>query len=717
MKIIEKICDDILALFSAAGTVLQLNEISKRLGISTVDEEYLFLREALDLLIEQNVLEKSARRRYTLSNSAPGAGIEGILEIKGDSAFVITNNPEFPKINVKQRNLNTALSGDKVEVRLMAIKKEKKPRGEIVEIIERNMTTFIGTVDFDGHFFFFVPDDPIIYVDFLIPHSKLNGARAGDKAEAAFFSWENAAKSPQCEIVSIIGRAGEPESEFNSIIKEFDLPMAFPDEVISESKNIHAPRDKDYSDRLDLRNETIVTIDPFDARDFDDALSLKVLENGNWYLGVHIADVSAYVPENSALDLEARMRGTSVYLVDRVIPMLPEKLSNDVCSLRPNEPRFAFSVFMEISPRGAVKDYLIKESIINSARRFTYDEVQEIIETGEGDHKDLITSLHLVADTLLKKRYRQGGIEFSTTEYKFVLDEDKYPVEVRAKRTTPATSLVEECMLLANQTVAQHIKTVSKKHKQSKTLPYLYRVHDEPDQKLLSGTLEFISTFGPKIKAKVITSKEINNLLKDVANLPEKAIVHQLLIRSMPKAIYTDTNIGHFGLGFKDYTHFTSPIRRYPDLIIHRMIKEYAKDSIDPQRIKFLRMLMHDVGISSTGKERSAMEAERASNKLAFAMMADTRVGEEFYGTITGVTSFGLFVMLDDFYGEGLLHMRDMRDDYYYFDEKNFRIIGKRKRKVYGFGKRIRVKIIKVNVDKRNIDLSYIGEVIEENAG
>ena len=702
----QKLADGIVGLLRKSDGSLNKNQISKMLQIKSESQEYIELEATLEMLIEQEVIEKSARRKYSLIAEEESNQLIGKLTLKEDDGVVETDNEEFPKVIVRHKSLGTAFNGDTVEVQLLAQKKNKKPKGEVVCVIERAQTTIIGTVEFDEHFYFLVPEDKNFYVDFIIPVDKLAGARHGDKVIGSFLEWENPQKSPKAAIKQVIGRAGDPVVEYESIIEEFELPKHFPDAVDEEARKFKAPTSKVPEGRRDLLDELIITIDPIDAKDFDDALSLDILENGNYKLGVHIADVSHYVTENSALDIESRMRGNSIYLVDRVIPMLPEALSNEICSLKPGVPRFAFTVFMELSPKGALKDYEIVESLIENKRRYHYDEVQDILDTGKGDNAEFLIELSKLSKILKAKRYKSGGIEFDTTEVKFVLDENRYPSEVKLRRTTDATSLVEEFMLLANQTVAQHVRLISKTLKQARILPYLFRVHEEPDQKMLREALDFISTFGPKLKVKQVGSKEINQLLKDVEELPEKSIVHSILIRSMPKAIYSYKNVGHFGLGFKEYSHFTSPIRRYPDLIVHRMIKEYAKGAPSLERVKFLNMLMKDVGTTSSERERKAMEAERASNKLAHTMMADHHVGESFTGTISGVMPFGVFVTLDELYAEGLLHIRDIGDDYYVYDEANYRIIGRRSKKVYNFGKKIRVKIKRVSIEDRKIDLT-----------
>ncbi len=705
----EDISQKLIELFSGTDRAFKLVEIAKILGFRSDSDDYFLMKEVLEMLCEQEIVEKAKRRTYKLATDN-FSGIIGKIEIYDGQGTVASDNPQMPSVVVKRDALHTALNGDIVEVRLLASVKKKKPRAEVVRIVERSDAPIVGKIDYDGYFYFLVPSDKNHHIDFLIPQKKLNGARHGDKVSAVFTVWEDPSKSPKAEVTKILGTADDPRVEYDSILDEFQLPTKFSKEVLREASQFKPPTNRKPAGRLDMRKETVITIDPEDAKDFDDALSLKILDNGNYMLGVHIADVSHYVKENSAIDIEARTRATSIYLVDRVIPMLPEELSNNICSLNPDLPRLTFSVFAELTSECEVVNYTIEETIIKNSRRFNYDEIQDIIDTGKGDLSDLILSLHNLTHAMRAKRFREGGIQFDTVEYKFKLDENYFPTEVKIKKTTEATALVEECMLLANQIVAGHVSKIQKSFKLRKELPYLYRIHEEPDQKLLKTALKFVSTFGPKISKKTVTSKDLNELLLQAEDMPEKNIIHQVIIRSMPKAIYSDRNFGHYGLGFAEYSHFTSPIRRYPDLYIHRLLKEYLKGKPDSKRLDFLAKLSKDVANQSSGRERLALDAERASNKVALSIIADHHLGEEFTGLIVGVTSFGLFVQLDEIYVEGLLHIKDMQDDYYVFDETNYRIIGKRRHKIYKLGGSVRVRIAKVNIARRQVDLAYVSD-------
>jgi len=683
-------------------------DISKSLKIKSDSNDYEKLVEALDLMVEQGIIEKNTRRRYSLRGFGGNSGIIGTLRMVDKSGVVETNDSEYPLITIPGKFLYTALDGDQVRVKLILQKKKSKLRGEIVEVIFRNTLNITGTVDFDGYFYFLIPDQKNLKIDFLIPTNLLAGARHGDKVNAEFVRWDNPNKNPQVKICEIIGRAGDPVVEYETIMHEFKLPYEFPKEVLNEIKPIKPPTNRKIAGRLDLRKEPIITIDPTTAKDFDDAVSLQKLDNGNYLLGVHIADVTHYVLENSALDKEALNRGNSVYLVDRVVPMLPEELSNIVCSLNPNEPRFTFTVLMEIDSKMNVVDYKITPAIINSKRRFTYDEVQDIIDTGKGDFSELVLDLSALTKKIRAKRIANGSINFDTKEVKYILDEDKFPVDVEINQTTESTALIEECMLLANKTVAIHLKKLSAEYKVNTPLPFLYRIHDEPKPDGIIEALDFIRSLGYRVNKKKVTPDDLNEILQRVRYQPENAVINQVIIRAMAKAVYSSVNIGHYGLGFSDYSHFTSPIRRYPDLMVHRLLKEYSEGNPDSKRLKKLRELTTVVASHTSDTERKAMEAERESTKLASTIYASTMVGEIFDGTVSGVVQYGIFVVVDKIYCEGLLHTRDMQHDYYQFDAKKLRITGRRSKRTYALGSRVRVQIIKANIEKRQIDLALI---------
>jgi len=710
MKRIE-IEEKVIELFYNDKDTLKLNYIAKKLNIKSEDESYFLLKDVLHDLIDRQVIERFPRRKYVLKDWTNPSSIVGYYQVIENTHSVETDNPKFPRIYVKKAHLRNALPGDKVKVQLFPeiAEDNRKLKGEIVEVLERSKSKIVGMIEYDGTFYFLVPDDPIYHVDFLVPADNLNGAKNGDKVSASLLSWSDPNKNPKAVVNEIIGRAGVSEVEYDSILLEFDLNPDFPEDVIEQVQVYKKPSNRPLKSRLDLRDKLIVTIDPYDAKDFDDALSLDILPNGNYNLGVHIADVSYYVEENTPLDIEARKRGNSTYLVDRVVPMLPEILSNEICSLKPDEVRFCMSVFMEIAPNGDLKNYQINDSIICSKRRYNYDEVLGIINGNKDINSELLMNLNELAGILRKNRNSLGSIDFDSVEYKFILDERKQPVSAYTKRSNLATSLVEECMLICNKTVCSFINKKSKELDIKIGLPFLYRVHDVPEPKKLKEALNFLEYLANKsINKSVHSSTELNNILSQFKDTENWEIANSVLIRSMAKAEYAVNNIGHYGLAFDDYAHFTSPIRRYPDLIVHRLIKKYQSHPYKIAKINADKLFLKGVAKHCTETERVAMQAERASVKYSFTVMASRHVGEIYEGKVTGITRYGLYVQLNDIYCEGLLHIKDMWDDYYFYDEVKLLMFGKRNKKVYTYGTKIKVKIVKVNVDKREIDLELV---------
>ncbi len=702
----DRIIDTLKA---SAPEMMKLNDLAKALNIRSDSNEYDALRIKLNDMEQRKQIYKSTRRRFGLRPLGEISAFTGILRFQYNRGSVETGSKEFPIVYVREQELRNALDGDRVRVKLLALKKGKKPYGTITEILQRSEMPISGTLDCDDDFCFLIPDDDKYPVDFLIPKRKMGKAMHGDKVIGKFIKWEDRHKSPEAEIIEVLGKSGDPTVEFAGIMKEFDLPAKFSDAVEAEAKAVAViPSEKELKKRKDLRDLTIITIDPDDAKDFDDALSLEKLPNGHLRLGVHIADVTAYVEEDSALDKEALKRATSTYLVDRVVPMLPEALSNVICSLQPNVTRLAFSVFMDCDSQGNVINYDIAETVINSKRRFTYAEAQDIIDTGKGEMQELILDLHALATLLREKRYRSGGVDFVTQETKFILDENKFPVKAVLKSRTDATSLVEECMLLANQTVAIALEKMSKEVLKKGNLPFVYRVHDEPDMMKLKGVLGFVRQLGIQVPNGTPSSSQLNTILQKAGQLPEIMVINQFMLRSMAKAIYLEENIGHYGLGFSHYTHFTSPIRRYPDIIVHRLLKEYSRTKPTDARFRYLQDYVVEASSHCSLKERLAVDAERASIRLASSQLAMKYRGGIFNGRVTGVTSFGLFILLDELNIEGLLHMSDLSDDYYYFDEAQFRLVGKKTKKVFRIGTTLTVKISNANIDKRQIDLSLV---------
>lgn len=707
---ITKIEQKIISVLRDSGRPMRLQEISRRINILPKTKDYKNFLLAIENLVQAAVIVKSTRRKYHLQEYLNDTLVTGLLRIEHGKGIVVSQDFEKP-ITIKRKNLFTALDGDKVLVKLLGVKNNDRQYGEVIEIVQRAEHKIIGTIERDAGLYFLVPSEEKYYIDFVVPERKLKKATDGDRVLARLVEWNDPNKSPVAEVIQVLGRAGDIASETERIIYEFKLPKEFPTSVEKEAGLISSKiPQSEIKRRLDLRDKLIITIDPIDAKDFDDAVSLERLPNGNYLLGVHIADVSYYVREKSEIDKEAFRRGTSVYLVDQVIPMLPEKLSNDLCSLRPNRIRLTYSVLMEYDERLNLVNYTIAESVIKSKKRLNYDEVYEFLKSGrepKNEIEKLLVELNDFAQKLREKRFSQGGINFETVEVRFVLDENKNPISAYLKESNIATQLIEECMLAANKTVSEHIQKLKVKHKLKTELPFIYRIHEEPDIKKIKGVVSFFKMLSIDVK-NLTSAKAINKFLKQFEGKPEKPIVHQLLIRAMAKAIYSPENIGHYGLGFRYYTHFTSPIRRYPDLVVHRLLKLYSNGIPIDGELNRMSKIVDIASDQSSEREIVAMEAERESIKLMLTILASENIGKDFTGTISGVTNFGLFVVLDSIYTEGLIPIRDLLDDYYIYDEKNIRLIGKRKGKIYKFGDRVATRIVEVDIEKRKVWLKLV---------
>lgn len=654
-----------------------------------------------ELAFDGDLLETAPGRYKSPSRSSYATGTF-VRRSNGKNSVVIDDDNEA--IFVAERNSMHALNGDRVSVSIAARRRGAEPEAEVVEIIERKPQVFIGTLKVDKHFAYLLTDSKYLASDIFIPKAKLKGGVTGDKAVVKITEWTDEAKNPKGEVVDILGKKGENNAEINAIMAEFGLPYIYPETVDKAAQKIDAGITPEVvAQRLDMRGVTTFTIDPKDAKDFDDALSIRRLKNGKWEIGVHIADVTHYVKPDTIIDREAQKRATSVYLVDRVVPMLPEHLSNGICSLRPDEDKLTFSCIFTMDDNGKVLDSKITRTVTRSDRRFTYEEAQEVIETGKGDFAEELVTLDRLAKILRKARYDEGSVEFDRMEVRFDIDETGHPTGVYFKESKDANKLIEEFMLLANKTVAQAIGIPQGKKKPK---AFVYRVHDMPDPGKLSDLSTLSRTFGYKVKATGTpreVNKSINRMLADVKGKGEENFLSTLAIRSMAKAIYTTTNIGHYGLGFDYYTHFTSPIRRYPDMMVHRLLEKYLSGGRTVNAEKLEMLCKH-----SSDMEQLAANAERASIKYKQVEYMNDHLGEEYDGVISGVTEWGLYVEINDNKCEGLVPVRDLADDFYDLDEKNYCLVGRRNNHRYRLGDNIRVKVARANLDKKQLDFAIV---------
>lgn len=685
---------EVLAHALAIGSKKEQRQLDK--VINRLDHKKILSRNGSQLQLRKH----SGNKENRSSNL-----IEGIIEFSPHgTGFVIVEGFD-EDIRIQKQDTGVAIKGDTVLVKQLGNKKSGQPKGKVVEIKKRGKEFYVGTFKKTGNRTFLIePDQKSAHVNFYVLQENVNGAKNNDKVLFDLVNWKHPKALPEARVTSILGKSGTNDANMLSILAENELRADFAPEIeaFADRIPINIPK-KEILRRRDFRKEFVFTIDPADAKDFDDALSIKVLDNGNYYLGVHIADVSHYVTKDTVLDDEAYGRGTSVYLVDRVIPMLPEKLSNGVCSLRPNEDKLTYSCFMEIDAQGNLVNYTIDETVIHSRLRLSYEEAQEIIDGADHEYKAEVKTAENLARVLFKKRFKEGAIDFDNPEPRFVLDEKGTPINVIVKKRIFAHRLIEECMLLANKTVALHIEELRKQSGKRKTknlFPFFYRIHDKPDNEKLAAVAEQVAPFGIKFEVSDnMTPKKINNLLEKIKGKSVETIVNGLTLRAMAKAEYSPANIGHFGLGFPYYAHFTSPIRRYPDVIVHRLLKVYASGTTG---YNFESLVKH--GEHCSIRERVAVDAERDSIKLKQVEYLSSKIGQEFEGTISGVTERGLFILLNDVFCEGMIRVSDLNKDYYVYDQKTHALVGRSSGKKFQLGDSIKVKVESTNLQKRQID-------------
>ncbi|MDR0413758.1 MAG: ribonuclease R, partial [Dysgonamonadaceae bacterium] len=700
----KEIIQRIVNLFSTCPKeIMNYKQVGSAIGVTTPVGKAM-VNTVLGTLASEGFLVEEQRGRFRLNGL--GSTAEGRFERRsnGKNSFIPDDggHPMF----VAERNSMHAMSGDKVKVQVFAKRKGREPEAEVIEILHREEKTFIGILEVARHYAYLIVDSKILANDIFIPKDRLKGGKSGQKAVVRIMEWPEKAKNPVGEVLDILGEAGNQHTEMHAILAEYGLPYSYPKSLEAAARKIPTQiTAEECKAREDFRNTLTFTIDPKDAKDFDDALSLKKLPGKCWEVGVHIADVTHYVKPESGIDREAAERATSIYLVDRTIPMLPEVLSNELCSLRPNEDKLCFSVIFEMSAAAEIRNFRVRRTIIHSNRRFTYEEAQQIIEdhpaaTLPADELEAaVLTLNRLAIKLRKKRFENGAINFDRVEVKFDIDENGKPLGVYFKESKDSNRLVEEFMLLANKTVAEIIGKVPK-NKNPKT--FIYRVHDLPNPERLANFTEFIRRFGYKLKDRGSgseNSKSINKLLDEVQGKKEQNLIETIAIRSMAKAAYTTVNIGHYGLAFKYYTHFTSPIRRYPDMMVHRLLERYLSGGRSIPKQKTEDHCKH-----CSDMESLAVQAERASIKYKQVEFMSDKVGRTFDGIISGVTEWGLFVELNENRCEGMIPMRHLGNDFYEFDEKTYSLTGKRTKRRYLLGDPLKIKVTRANLERKQLD-------------
>lgn len=694
----------ILDVFEKSAAVpLNYKQVASRLNLNDAETRDV-ISEILKIETKKGTLIEPERGKFVLKQLK--TYVTGKVDMTADgSAFIITEDEFENDIFIAPRKLRSALHGDIVKAYVYAKSRGRHKEGEVVEILQRAKMEFTGIVKRSDKFAFFIPDDRKMLHDIFIPLTELNGAQNGEKALVQIIDWPEGAKNPIGRIKHVLGKQGENNTEMTAILAEYGFPLSFPTEVEKEADAIpDVISNSEIAKRRDFRDTLTFTIDPFDAKDFDDAISFKELPNGNFEVGIHIADVAHYVTPGTELDKEAFQRGTSVYLVDRVIPMLPEHLSNGVCSLRPNEDKLCFSAVFELDSSANVHSQWFGRTVIHSDKRFSYEDAQAVLEAKMGTYSKELLILNELAHKLREQKFKHGAISFESTEIKFKLDEQGKPIGVYTKERKDAHKLIEDFMLLANKKVAEY---VAKKQKGKNKLTFVYRSHDAPNEQTLMGFAQFALKFGYKIDTSTgrETARSLNHLMEDVEGKKEQNVLTNLAIRSMAKAIYTTKKHSHYGLAFDYYTHFTSPIRRYPDVMAHRLLAHYLVDGKSVNEEDYEKMCSH-----ASQMEKKASDAERASIKYKQAEYLQENIGQKYTGIISGLTEWGMYVEIVENKCEGMIRLRDINDDFYVLDEKNYCIIGQRKKRKYQLGDEVLILVKKVDLAKRQIDFSLVRE-------